>query len=41
VVRVEAARHGPEAGIIGAALLARDIAAGVDKGAIEALPRAA
>src|SRR3954463_9069435 len=41
VVRVEAARHGPEAGMIGAALLARDIAAGVPTGALEAHPRAA
>jgi glucokinase len=38
VVRVEAARHGPEAGMIGAALLARDMAAGVVTGAIEARP---
>ena len=38
VVRVEAARHGPEAGMIGAALLARDLAAGVVTGAIEARP---
>ena len=36
VVRVEAARHGPEAGMIGAALLARDVADGVVTGAIEA-----
>src|SRR3954471_3741496 len=41
VVRVEAARHGPEAGMIGAALLARDVAAGVPTGALEARPRAA
>ena len=38
VVRVEAARHGPEAGMIGAALLARDVADGVVTGAIEARP---
>jgi glucokinase len=38
VVRVEAARFGPEAGMIGAALLARDVAAGVATGAIEAVP---
>jgi glucokinase len=37
-VRVEAARYGPEAGMIGAALLARDMAAGVVTGAIEARP---
>jgi glucokinase len=41
VVRVEAARHGPEAGMIGAALLARDVAAGVPTGALEAHPRTA
>jgi glucokinase len=40
VVRVEAARHGPEAGMIGAGLLARDVAAGVVTGAIEARPAA-
>jgi glucokinase len=38
VVRVEAARHGPEAGMIGAALLARDVADGNVTGAIEARP---
>jgi glucokinase len=38
VVRVEAAQLGPEAGMIGAALLARDIAAGATTGAIEARP---
>ena len=38
VVRVEAARFGPEAGMIGAGLLARDMAAGVVTGAIEARP---
>jgi len=41
VVRVEAARHGPEAGMIGAALMARDLAAGIPTGALEARPRAA
>jgi glucokinase len=39
VVRVEAARMGPEAGMIGAGLLARDVLAGVPTGAIEAHPR--
>src|SRR3954470_17611018 len=34
-VRVEAARFGPEAGMLGAALLARDVAAGRPTGAIE------
>jgi glucokinase len=38
VVRVEAARFGPESGMIGAALLANDMAAGVVTGAIEARP---
>ena len=38
VVRVEAARFGPEAGMIGAGLLARDLVAGVPTGAIEAQP---
>ncbi len=38
VVRVEAARFGPEAGMLGAALLARDMAAGIVTGAIEARP---
>src|SRR3954467_14164294 len=38
VVRVEAARHGPEAGMIGAGLLARDLLAGIVTGAIEARP---
>ena len=38
VVRVEAARMGPEAGMIGAGLLARDVLAGVPTGAIEAPP---
>ena len=38
VVRVEAARIGPEAGMIGAGLLARDMLAGVPTGAIEARP---
>ncbi len=33
VVRVEAARYGAEAGMIGAALLARDVAAGLECGA--------
>ena len=41
VVRVEAARMGPEAGMIGAALMARDVAAGVPTGALEAHPRGA
>ena len=41
VVRVEAARYGPEAGMIGAGLLARDMAAGVVTGAIEARPTSA
>src|SRR5919107_1137439 len=36
VVRVEAARFGPEAGMIGAGLLARDMLSGVPTGAIEA-----
>ena len=36
VVRVEAARFGPEAGMIGAGLLARDMLDGVVTGAIEA-----
>src|SRR4051794_35685174 len=38
VVRVEAARFGPEAGMIGAGLLARDLIDGIDTGAIEARP---
>jgi glucokinase len=38
VVRVEAARFGPEAGMIGAGLLARDLLAGIETGAIEARP---
>ena len=38
-VRVEAARFGPEAGMLGAAMLARDVVNGVVTGAIEALPR--
>jgi glucokinase len=38
VVRVEAARLGPEAGMIGAGLLARDLLNGVVTGAIEARP---
>src|SRR6201991_328093 len=38
VVRVEAARFGPDAGMIGAGLLARDMAGGVVTGAIEAFP---
>jgi len=38
VVRVEAARFGPDAGMIGAALLARDLAAGRPTGAIEGRP---
>src|SRR4051794_10063597 len=38
VVRVEAARYGPEAGMIGAGLLARDLLDGVPTGAIEARP---
>ena len=38
VVRVEAARFGPEAGMIGAGLLARDMLDGVVTGAIEARP---
>ena len=38
VVRVEAARFGPEAGMIGAGLLARDMLDGVATGAIEARP---
>jgi glucokinase len=41
VVRVEAARMGPEAGMIGAALMARDVASGVPTGALEAFPRGA
>src|SRR3954468_11674260 len=41
VARVEAARHGPEAGMIGAGLLARDVLADVVTGAIEARPLAA
>lgn len=41
VVRVEAARLGPEAGMIGAALMARDVASGIPTGALEAHPRAA
>jgi glucokinase len=40
-VRVEAARMGPEAGMIGAALMARDIADGVPTGALESRPRTA
>ena len=40
-MRVEAARHGPDAGMLGAAMLARDVAAGVVTGAIEARPRQA
>jgi glucokinase len=39
VVRVEAARFGPDAGMLGAALLAREVAAGRPTGAIEAVPR--
>src|SRR4051794_2420093 len=38
VVRVEAARYGPEAGMIGAALFAREVAAGRPTGAIESRP---
>ena len=38
VVRVEAARFGPEAGMIGAGLLARDMLEGTVTGAIEARP---
>jgi glucokinase len=38
VVRVEAARFGPDAGMIGAGLLARDMASGIVTGAIEARP---
>jgi glucokinase len=38
VVRVEAARFGPEAGMLGAGLLARDMGAGIVTGAIEARP---
>src|SRR3954468_2947621 len=38
VARVEAARYGPEAGMIGAGLLARDVLADVVTGAIEARP---
>ena len=38
-MRVEAARFGPEAGMIGAGLLARDMLDGVVTGAIEARPR--
>jgi glucokinase len=38
VVRVEAARFGPEAGMIGAALFAREVAAGRGTGAIEGRP---
>jgi glucokinase len=38
VVRVEAARLGPEAGMIGAGLLARDMLNGIVTGAIEARP---
>jgi glucokinase len=41
VVRVEAARMGPEAGMIGAALMARDVASGNPTGALEAFPRGA
>ena len=37
-MRVEAARFGPEAGMIGAGLLARDMLDGVVTGAIEARP---
>src|SRR3954453_12546155 len=37
-VRVEAARFGPEAGMIGAALFAREVAQGRPTGAIEARP---
>jgi glucokinase len=40
VVRVEAARFGPEAGMIGAGLLARDVIDGTTTGAIEAFPSA-
>jgi glucokinase len=38
VVRVEAARFGPDAGMLGAALLAREVAAGRPTGAIEGRP---
>lgn len=38
VVRIEAARFGPEAGMIGAGLLARDLLEGKSTGAIEAHP---
>jgi glucokinase len=37
-VRVEAARFGPEAGMIGAALFAREVADGRPTGAIEGRP---
>jgi glucokinase len=37
-VRVEAARYGPDAGMLGAGLLARDLLDGVVTGAIEARP---
>ena len=37
-VRVEAARYGPEAGMIGAALFAREVADGRPTGAIEGRP---
>ena len=37
-VRVEAARYGPEAGLIGAALFAREVAEGRPTGAIEGRP---
>jgi glucokinase len=40
VVRVEAARFGPEAGMIGAGLLANDVIEGKTTGAIEAFPAA-
>src|SRR3954451_20270352 len=41
VVRVEAARFGPESGMLGAGLLARDMLDGVVTGAIEARPTVA
>ena len=37
-VRIEAARFGPEAGLIGAALFAREVAQGRPTGAIEGRP---
>ena len=37
-VRIEAARFGPEAGMIGAALFAREVADGRPTGAIEGRP---